>query len=104
MGDDIVVIAGGPGGAARARTGRNDAIPQDRTVRVFDSIVQPLLPFPPIKAHIIIGGEGVPAGVRWVRYCYLTGTSGSQPPPRPTLLVKSPLNRAPSGVTRDGVR
>ena len=71
------MIAGGPGGAAQARTGRNGAIPQDRTVRVFDSIVQHLVPFRPVKAHIMLLGESGPAGVGWVRYFYLTQTPSS---------------------------
>ena len=62
MCDGTAVIAGGPGGDARARTGRNGAIPHDRSVRVFDGIVQHLVPFHPVKAHIMMPGEGSPAG------------------------------------------
>src|SRR4030095_16329440 len=57
------VIAGGPGGAARARTGRNGAIPHDRPVHAFDGIVQNLVLFYPVKAHIMMPGESSPAGV-----------------------------------------
>src|SRR5215510_11767510 len=71
------VIAGGPGGAARARTGRNGAISHDRPVRVFNGIVQHLVPFHPVKAHIMMPSEGCPAGGGGVRYCYRTQTSCS---------------------------
>ena len=63
MAEGTAVIAGGPEGAAPARTGRNGAIPQDRTVRVFDSIVQYLVSFRPVKAHIMMLGESSPPGI-----------------------------------------
>src|SRR5215475_8547292 len=77
MCDSTAVIAGGPGGVARAPTGRNGAIPHDHTVRVFDGIVQHLVPFRPVKAHIMMLSEGSPAGVGWVWYFYLTQASCS---------------------------
>ena len=43
----------------------------------FDGIVQNLVLFYPVKAHIMMPGEGSPAGVGWVRYFYLTQTSCS---------------------------
>ena len=58
----------------RARAGRNDARPQDHTMRVFDGIVQHLMLFHPVKAHIMMQGEGGQTGVGWVRYFYLTQT------------------------------
>src|SRR5215468_7925541 len=45
------VIAGGPGGAARARTGRNGAIPHDRPVYAFDGIVQNLVASVTLRRH-----------------------------------------------------
>src|SRR5262245_15468482 len=75
MGAGPAVIVGGPGGAARARTGRNGAIPHDRPVQAFDGIVQHLVLFYPVKAHIVMPGEGSPARVGWVRYFYLTQPS-----------------------------
>jgi hypothetical protein len=61
--DGASVIAGGPGGAAQAPTGRKGAMPHDHTIPVFDGIVQQLVLFRPVKAHIMMLGESSPAGV-----------------------------------------
>ncbi len=46
-------------------------------MHVFNGILQNLMPFHPVKAHVMMLGEGGQAGVGWVRYFHLTETSCS---------------------------